>query len=222
MTTTTNATPVSSAAVALITRLILDERVSMDKFMRDIIHHDFERRQWLVVRPFIDFGRSKDPIGAQHKATRLIDSEASVKYQLAYVCHYGFRTPIPKLEHTNVRQALVRVMQHVRGSETALSILDNVADLSLLEDTCVTLLAAPENTLAPEVLTIVRNIAKRGTINKGHRPRLIPNIAEAPWQQQPLPAKVAGSTGKSGGLRRNQMAIMAAMSAMGVGHIPNR
>lgn len=216
MTTTNN------AAVALITRLVLDERVSMDKFMRDIIHHDFERRQWLQVRPFIDFGRSKDPIAAQHKATRLIDSESSAKYMLAYLCHYGFRTPIPRLEHDNVRLAAVVVMQHIRGADTTLSILDNIADLSLLEDTCVTLLAAPENTLAPEVLTIVRNVAKRGTINKGHRPRLIPNISDLPWQQQSLPAKTAGSTGKTGGVRRNQMAIMAAMSAMGVGHIPNR
>lgn len=217
MTTMTDVTPVSNAAVALITRLILDDRVTMDKFMKDIIHHDFERRQWLVARPFIDFGRSKNPQSAQRKAMQLIDSEHSARYQLAYLCHYGFRTPIPKLEHQNVRTAAVRVMQHVRGSEAALSILDNIADIDLLEHICTELLAAPDGTCAPEVMTILRNIAGRGTINKGHRPRLIPNITNDHWSKLPLPAKVGGSTGKS---RHMTTAMMTALAGLGAGHIP--
>lgn len=205
--------------VALITRLVMDARVSGDQFMRDIIHHDFERRKWLEVKPFMDFGRSKDPIRAQQKAVRLVDTEFTVKYQLAYLCHHGLKLSVAPMERVNVTAALVRVMQHYRRPEDALAVLAYVCDESILEDAVTTLMAAPAGTMAPEVEKLMRNIAGAGMTYRaqGYMDRpVIPRISEEPWQKQPEPRPVAAP---SGGARRNNAmaaAILAgAMSSAG-------
>lgn len=212
MTTKTNNHP----GVALITRLVLDARVSGDQFMRDIIHHDFERRKWLEVKPFMDFGRSKDPIRAQQKAVRLVDTEFTVKYQLAYLCHHGLKLSVAPMERVNVTAALVRVMQHYRSPNDALAVLAYVSDGDILEDAVTTLMAAPEGTMAPEVEKLMRNIAKSG---EGYRyltrddRKPIPRISEEPWQKQPEPRPVAAHTGiERRHLTRAALATMAGLA----------
>lgn len=207
----------TTRGVRLINKLILDYKGDGRRFARDCLHHSMEIREWLAVKPELDFSKSKQPRDAQRRMQSILDSEHSINYRQNHFIYFAGDKVTAKSEFDVCVRDLVVIFQHLRSGDYAHKLLAYINDVTLLDAVRAVFKGVADGHLAPEVEAVVREVCEQpGKLISGpERIQTWTTIDELPWQKQrePQPAQRRG-------VRSGHLAAMMSMGigAMSVGH----
>lgn len=217
----------NARAVKLISKLILDPRTDMKHFGRLVMTHAYEVREWLAEKPLVDLDKCKTPADkreAQLKLDMLVQLEHSTNYKYLHFWQYANGNPVSPLEFDIVVQEFYIVAQHLMEPTTLHAMLQHIRSQALLDAIHARADLVPDDVCHPSVHeAIVRFAAEPANIWRQDQPysnraRALNHIDELPWFKQEEKAKRAAPSIGSGGIRRGQMAMLAAAS-LGAGHL---
>lgn len=200
----------------LINKMLCDTDVSMEGFMKDLIRFDYERRQWLEVKPDVDLSQCASPHSTQRKIQAIVETEGSARHDMNYTIYHGTGKTISKLEYPALVPAFVNVLLRMNSARECTKYLSFISNLPLLQDVITAAMLHPKG-MAEEVGTRLVELGTAATrVNPasfgiGHREQLM-FVDELPWYDERKRKSEAALPARG---HRSAMAAAMAMSLAG-------
>jgi hypothetical protein len=202
--------------IRLINKMLCDVNVGMEGFMKDLIRFDYERRQWLEIKPDIDLSQCQSPHSTQRKLQAIIETENSARHDMNYSIYHGCAPQISAHEYPALVKAFVNVLLRMNSERECTKYLSVIRNHALLRDVLDAALSHPKGmaeVVGERLREIQSNNGLVSTLPYGiERTEQLVFVDELPWYDNNK-RKSEAEIPKRG--HRNAMAAALAISALG-------